>query len=63
MRFYNIISQGQAEARSLAGWFGGKEGLKYFIFYPLDPFKLAPEKYTAPHTQFQTLSINPDILP
>jgi len=42
MRFYNIIAQTQSQPGSLPGCFGGKEGLKYFIFYHLDSFKLTP---------------------
>ena len=31
MCFYDIITQAQSQSRSLAGWLGGEEGLKYLV--------------------------------
>jgi hypothetical protein len=32
MRFHNIVTQTQSQARSLSGGFGSEEGLEYFVF-------------------------------
>jgi hypothetical protein len=53
MRFHNIITQTQSQPCSLAGWFGGEEGLEDFVFDGMQGFRgrCPLQRFQAPVAQ------------